>query len=156
MCSTPTVPAGSATESTFNLEFPYRRSAGPIVGAFLTALKERRLVGVRSPTSGVLCPPLEYDPQTAAELTELVDLPATGTVQEFAWVSAPLRKHPLDRPFAWALIQIDGADTRMLHAVDAGSRDAIRRGLRVKARWAGETKGHMSDLACFVPDDGHG
>jgi uncharacterized OB-fold protein len=151
MCSTPTVPEG--TESTFNLEFPYRRSAGPIVGAFLTGLKERRIVGVRSPTGGVICPPLEYDPQTAAELTEVVDLPDTGTVQEFAWVSEPLRKHPLDRPFAWALIQIDGADTRLLHAVDTGSRAAMNRGLRVKARWSDEPQGHISDIACFVPEN---
>jgi uncharacterized OB-fold protein len=141
--------SGAAVESGFTLEFPYKRSLGPVVGAFMTGLRDHKIVGVKTADGRVLCPPLEYDPDTAEATGELVDLPDTGTVTDFAWVNEPLRKHPLDRPFAWALIQIDGADTRMLHAVDAGSRDRISRGARVKARWAEETKGHVTDIACF-------
>ena len=138
-----------AVETGFALEFPYKRSLGPVVGAFMTGLRDRKILGVKTAGGRVLCPPLEYDPDTGDATTDLVDLAETGTVQEFAWVSEPLRKHPLDRPFAWALIQIDGADTRMLHAVDAGSRDDIARGTKVRVRWADETKGHMTDIACF-------
>ena len=138
-----------AVETGFALEFPYKRSLGPVVGAFMTGLRDRKIVGVKTAGGRVLCPPLEYDPDTGDATTDFVDLPETGTVQEFAWVTEPLRKHPLDRPFAWALIQIDGADTRMLHAVDAGSRDNIARGTKVLVRWGAETKGHMTDIACF-------
>lgn len=142
-----------AVETGFALEFPYKRSLGPVIGAFLTGLRDRKIIGVRAADGHVICPPLEYDPNTGDATGDLVDLLDTGTVHDFAWVGEPLRKHPLDRPFAWALIQIDGADTRMLHAVDAGSRDNIARGLRVKARWADETRGHISDIACFEPAD---
>ena len=143
--------AEAAVESGFTLEFPYKRSLGPVVGAFLGGLYERRIVGVRTAEGRVICPPFEYDPDTGDATGELVDLPETGTVHEWAWVSRPLRKHPLDRPFAWALVQIDGADTRMLHAVDAGDRGRIARGVRVKVRWADETRGHITDIACFEP-----
>ena len=63
----------------------------------------------------------------------------------------PLPGQPLDRPFGWALIRLDGADTALLHAVDAGSADAMRTGMRVRPRWAAERVGSIRDLACFEP-----
>ena len=65
---------------------------------------------------------------------------------------AATRKHPLDHPFAFALIRLDGADTGLLHAVDAGSMDRMRTGMRVAARWKDERAGHITDLT-FVPED---
>ena len=50
--------------ATWKLEFPYRRSVGPVIGAFLTGLRERRVVGVRTAGGRVLVPPFEYDPET--------------------------------------------------------------------------------------------
>lgn len=148
------VAEAGAVESSFTLEFPYKRSLGPVIGAFMTGLRDRKILGVRAANGRVICPPLEYDPDTSEATGDLVDLPDTGTVHEWAWVSEPLRKHPLDRPFAWALVQIDGADTRMLHAVDAGDRSRMARGLAVKVRWADEPQGHITDIACFVPVEG--
>ena len=55
-----------------------------------------------------------------------------GTVISWSWTPAPLEGQPLARPFAWALIRLDGADTAMLHAVDAGSPGAMRTGMRVR------------------------
>ena len=119
-------------DSVFTMELPYRRSVGPVVGAFLTGLRDRKIVGSRTSGGRVLCPPLEYDPDTGEAVDEIVDLSDTGTVRSWSWVSEPLRKHPLDRPFAWALVQIDGADTALLHALDAPSADAVSTGMRVK------------------------
>jgi uncharacterized OB-fold protein len=67
-------------------------------------------------------------------------------------VNKPRPKHPLQKPFAWALIRIDGADTAMLHAVDAGDESKMSTGMHVKARWAPEPQGSILDLACFEPD----
>ena len=39
----------------------------------------------------------------------------------------------------------------MLHAVDAGSPEAMRTGMRVRSRWAAHTVGHIRDIACFDP-----
>ena len=136
---------------TFKLELPYKRTLGPVIGAFLTGLRDGRLIGARTEAGRVLCPPLEYDPDTGRAVKELVDLPNTGVVESWSWVPEPLRKHPLDRPFAFATIRIDGADTALVHAVDAGSRDAMHAGLRVEARYAAERKGHIRDLECFAP-----
>jgi uncharacterized OB-fold protein len=134
------------------MELPYRRSVGPVVGAFLTGLRDQKIVGSRTSGGRVICPPLEYDPDTGEAVDEIVELSDTGTVRSWAWVSEPLRKHPLDRPFAWALVQIDGADTTLLHALDAPSPDAVSTGLRVRARWKNERVGHITDIECFEPD----
>ena len=131
------------------MELPYRRSVGPVVGAFLTGLRDQQIVASRTAAGRVICPPLEYDPDTGEAVDDLVELADAGTVRSWAWVSEPLRKHPLDRPFAWALVQLDGADTALLHALDAPSSDAVSTGMRVKARWKDERVGHITDIECF-------
>ncbi|MFT5575571.1 MAG: putative OB-fold protein, partial [Bermanella sp.] len=88
---------------------------------------------------------------TAESLTEYVDLPDTGVIKSWAWVKHPRGKHPLSKPFAWAQIQFDGADIPMIHCVDAGDEAAMKTGMRVKVRWADETKGSIHDIACFEP-----
>jgi len=69
-------------------------------------------------------------------------------VETWAGVPNPRPKHPLDEPFAWALIKLDGADTAMLHAV--GATD-LTTGMRVKAKWRDERTGYITDIECFVP-----
>jgi len=131
------------------IEYTYTRSTGPIIGAFLTALRDRRIVGVRAADGRVLVPPAEYDPMTSEDLDEIVDVADTGVVTTWSWNDTPLAGQPLSHPFAWALVQLDGADTGMLAAVDVGEPAAMRTGLRVRARWADERVGSIRDIACF-------
>jgi len=76
-----------------------------------------------------------------------------GVVESWTWITSPKPKNHLQKPFAWALIRLDGADTALLHAVDAGSEDAMSTGMRVTAQWADETVGQIQDIACFVPEE---
>src|SRR5439155_2981385 len=100
----------------------------------------------------VLLPPQEYDPQTSAEFSEFVDVGDAGVVTTWAWVAEPRTKHPLQQPFAFALIQLDGADTAMLHAVEAPAEASMRTGMRVRARWRDKTQGDIHDIVCFEPE----
>ena len=131
------------------LEYPYRRSLGPVLSRFFTDLRDRKLTGIRDAAGRVLVPPQEYDPQTAAALHEFVSVGPGGEVVSYSWVAKPRRKQPFDRPFAYALIRLDGADTPMLHVVDAVEESHISVGSRVKPRWADEPVGGILDLACF-------
>lgn len=132
------------------VEFPFTRSLGPVQSAFLTGLRERTVLGVRTVDGRVLVPPVEYDPVTADEIRDLVEVGATGTVTTWAWNPDPRPGQPLTTPFAWVLVRLDGADTALLHVLDA-PREAITTGMRVKVRWAEETVGYMTDIACFEP-----
>lgn len=133
------------------IEYPFSRTTGPVVGAFLTGLREQVLLGIKAIDGRVLVPPTEYDPNTGDELTELVEIGPGGTVLTWAWVREPMPKHPLQRPFAWALVQPDGADVGFLQPVDAGSVEAMSTGMRVQPRWADEREGSIHDLACWEP-----
>jgi uncharacterized protein len=139
--------------STHKIEFPYTRTLGPVYSAFLTGLRDAKVLGVTSNDGKVLCPPTEWDPQTGEALTnDFVEVGPGGVVETWAWVTAPTRKHPLQHPFAFALIKLDGADTGLLHAVDAGSMDAMHTGMRVTPRWKQERIGYITDLEAFVPE----
>jgi uncharacterized OB-fold protein len=131
--------------------FDYTRSLGPTLSRFMTALAGRRILGARGADGRVHVPPFEYDPQTGEPPAELVPVGPGGTVTTWSWAQRPLDGQPLGHPFAWALIRLDGADTALLHAVDAGSAAAMRTGMRVRARWADSPAGHIRDIACFEP-----
>jgi uncharacterized OB-fold protein len=132
-----------------SIDYTYTRSTGPIIGAFLTGLRDRKIFGVRGADGRVLVPAIDYDPVTSDDLDELVEVADTGVVTTWSWNPEPLAGQPLPHAFAWALIRLDGADTAMLAAVDAGDPANIATGARVQARWADERVGSIRDLVCF-------
>jgi uncharacterized OB-fold protein len=103
------------------VEFPFTRSLGPVQSAFLTGLRERVVLGVRTTDGRTLVPPVEYDPTTAEEIHDLVEVAPTGTVTTWAWNHAPRRGQPLATPFAWALVRLD---TPGCASASAGPRNA--------------------------------
>lgn len=147
-----TQPSEPALTAPHKLSYTYKRSLGPVLGAFFTALRDKQILGVRRKDGSVLVPPKEYDPDTAEALTELVPVRDAGVVKSWAWVHAPRKQQPLAHPFAYALIQLDGAATPLLHVVDAGSESAMKTGMRVRARWRAETVGAITDISAFVPE----
>ena len=131
-----------------DLEFPYTRSVGPVIGAYLDGLEAGRLLASRA-GDRTLSPPLEYDPATGASVEpELVEVGPEGVDHVVDVGRQPNPNHPLDRPFAFALIQLDGADTAMVHVVD-GPRVGIGTGVRVRPRWRDERTGYVTDIECF-------
>lgn len=149
----------SATESSsevlsqpFNLGFTYTRSTGPVVGRFLTGLRSGKIVGIKGSDGRVIVPAVEYDPVTAEALSEFVDVADVGEVVNWCWVNEPSQYHPLDKPFAWGMIKLNGADTPMLHAIDTGGDAGVMStGMSVRARWAAKGEGHIKDILCFEP-----
>lgn len=142
---------GSLT-APYVMEFAYNRTLGTVLSDFFTGLRDGKIFGIRTQDGRVMVPPQEYDPETSEDLTEMVEVKDTGVVTTWSWVPEPREKHPMQKPFGWALIKLDGADTAMLHVVDAGSMDAMSTGMRVKARWAEERVGYMTDITCFEPE----
>ena len=150
--STPPNPSDLLT-APHVVEYTYQRSVGPMLGRFFTALRDRRILGARTREGRVVVPPREYDPETGESVEDVVEVGDTGVVTTWCWVSEPREKQPLAHPFAFALVKLDGADTALLHAVDAGDEARMRTGLRVRARWRDETVGAIGDIVCFEPEE---
>jgi hypothetical protein len=139
----------------FNLQFPFTRTLGPTLSTFFSAVAEGQLIGVRV-GGRVIAPPLEYDPENgAAAGTDWVKVGPKGTVSAFTWVAEPTKLHPLQEPFAFAFVTLDGADTPMFHAVQVDSPDALSNGARVEARFkeGDEINGRIDDLVFVLASD---
>ena len=133
------------------LEYTYRRATGPVIGRFLGALTERRILGARTADGRVIVPASEWDPTDGEPTTELVDVADVGTVVGFTFVESPRKSHLRTTPFAFVLVKLDGADTALLHLADADSHASLRKGMRVRARWATERVGAITDIEAFAP-----
>jgi len=138
-------------QAPVTVAFDYTRSTGPVIGRFLSGLRDGVVVGGRTSSGDVVVPPLEFDPVTHEATTEFVEVSSIGTVTSWTWVPEPVKDQPFDRPFAFALVTLDGADVPLLHALDVSSPDDVSTGMRVRVRWATERVGHISDIACFEP-----
>ena len=135
------------------MEYPYTRSVGPVIGRFLAGLRDQRIEGVKTKTGKVLVPPIEYDPATSESVTdEFVTVGPSGVVTTWSWVAKPRTKQPLSRPFAWALIRLDGADSTLLHAIDVSGPEKMSTGMRVRPRWREQRTGMITDIECFEPE----
>jgi len=133
------------------VEFDYTRSLGPVLSRFMSALAQKQVLGGVLADGRVVVPPPEYDPVSHDAVTDLVPVASTGVVQTWAWVPEPVAGQPLDEPFAFAHVVLDGADAPILHAVRVDSPADISTGMRVKVRWADETTGTIRDIAWFEP-----
>lgn len=138
-------------QAPVTVAFDYTRSTGPVVGRFLSGLRDGVVVGGRTSAGQVVVPPLEFDPVTHEATTDFVEVSSVGTVTSWTWVPEPVKDQPFDRPFAFALVTLDGADVPLLHALDVSSPDEVTTGMRVRVRWAAERVGHINDIACFEP-----
>ena len=133
----------------FTLGYTYTRTTGPVVGRFLTELRDRKIVGNKASDGRVIVPPMEYDPDTAEALDEFVEVGQEGEVVSWAWVKHPREAHPSEDPFAWAMIRLEGADVPMVSWIRAAAESEISTGARVRVVWAEETVGFITDINGF-------
>lgn len=133
--------------------FDYTRSTGPVLGRFLTGLRDGVVVAGRTSDGEVVVPPPEFDPVTHAAVNDFVEVASVGTVASWTWVPEPVKHQPFDRPFAFALVVLDGATKPLLHALDVTSPAEVSTGMRVQIRWREERTGDITDILCFEPAD---
>ena len=123
---------------------------GIIIGKFLAALKQQKIYGIRANDGSVLFPPTEYDPRTAESLDDFVPLSDQGRLLYWTWIDQPRDHHQMSQPFAFAMIQLDGAAVPFLHRMLADSAEDLSSGMAVKVKWAEERRGAITDIYGFV------
>ena len=133
------------------LDVTYRRGVGGSCERFLAGLARGELWGSRAADGRVIVPPLDHDPVTGTATAEFVRVADSGVVRSWTWVATPLPEHRRDRPFAFALIQLDGADTSLFHVVEVDDPAGMATGMRVRADWHGTRSGRVRDIRAFLP-----
>jgi hypothetical protein len=136
------------------MSIPYRYYAGLFLSKALIALRdEKKILASRCPRCGkIFMPPRSRCERDFAKITELIPVGPGGVVEEFTVVhyDEPYFLEKCEKmmkaPFTMALIKLDGADTKLLHRIKGTD---IKRGDRVKPKWADERSAAITDIEWF-------
>lgn len=135
------------------IKVPYRWAAGETGTRYLQALRdEMRFLGTRCPQCAIVYhPPRRHCPDCGAECA-WVELSGKGVLITYTVV----RRHhpqlaPLDPPFAYGIVRLEGADTGFLHLVYEFAEGELRTGMEVEAVFAAEREGTILDVRYFRP-----
>lgn len=134
------------------IKVPYTWSVGEVGSRFLTELKEnKKLWGNKCPGCDIVfVPPKKTCTYCNIPIFEWVELRDEGVLTTFTIVhyDTDLISH---KPKAIGIILLDGADTGMVHYIGDVAPDRIKVGMRVKAVFEDDRKGHILDIKHFKP-----
>jgi hypothetical protein len=136
------------------LSIPYSWAAGRHATRFYQEIAEnRKLFGTRCSQCGrVLFPARKACSRCFADTNEWVEVGPGGVVKSFTIVHyAEPTIQPMPPPFAYALIQLDGADTAFIHLLGEVDPQQTQTGVRVEAVFAEEPRGNILDIKYFKP-----
>ena len=131
----------------------YTHHAGPVRSRFLLSLRdEQRITGTKCPGCGrVYVPDRSTCLKCFEQMDERVAVSDEGSLLTYAVINAPEPGWPLEPPFCYGIIRLDGADTGMVHVLGAVDPEKIRTDMRVKAVFNEKRKGSIWDIEYFRP-----
>ena len=118
------------------ISLDYAYSAGQSASRFLRAIAEGKLLGQRCPVDGrVYFPSRGACPMHGVTFgDDAVELSDKGTIVTFSIVRVPSQNIALPLPYITVNVLLDGADTILIHVLDAKLED-VHMGMRVQAVW---------------------
>jgi uncharacterized OB-fold protein len=154
-----TNPADPVAQIPYEIDLHYEHAYGPYYGRLFDELATtRRIQGVRCPScKNVLVPPRDRCDVCFARTGEWVDVADTGVVKAFSIIHLEFVGQTREPPYVYAEIILDGASTRLIHAIGgidvATAKDVLFPGIRVGAVWREDAppKGTLEDIVCFQP-----
>lgn len=129
------------------------KTYGTLGSKFFVQLKaNHKIMASRCHKCGItFAPPESICPECFEKIDELVELSGKGTVKSYTVVEYPEKAHTYPAPFAYAIIQMDGADTAMTHILGEIDLDTIETGMRVEPVFRKLTQGNIMDIKYFRP-----
>lgn len=126
---------------------------GRIGTRFLAELRDnKKILGIRCPVCNrVYVPPRLTCKDCFTELEEWVELSDKGTLLTYTIVHTPGANQPVEPPYIIGVIQLDGADTGLIHIVGQTSFEQLSVGMRLQAVFNEEREGNIRDIRHFKP-----
>ena len=134
----------------------YNYDAGTIRSRFLTEIRDnKKIFGTRCPhCNRVYVPARSTCLQCFASLSDFAKVADTGTVTTYSIINSSQTYYPSEPPFIYGIIQLDGADTGLVHFIGGVDPQKVRVGMRVKAVFKEERIGSILDIRYFKPIGG--
>ncbi len=128
-------------------------SVGATGTKFLKTIRdEKKIMGIKCPScSKVYVPPRTHCPTCFDRMSEWVDLSGKGTLTSYTVVRYEEPYLPRTVPFAYGVIQMDGADVGMAHILGEVDLDKIEVGMRLEPVFKEEREGSILDIDYFKP-----
>lgn len=123
------------------LAMPYTLTPGRAAGVFLAEIANQRIVGSRFKSGTVIAPAQDFSPVDGEDDPELVEVPASGTLNGFTRVDGAIIGQ----------IRLDGCDNDFVHRI-LGSVDDLAVGQRVSAKFAADPDTSILAIEGFVAD----
>jgi hypothetical protein len=135
------------------MEMPYKTFVGTLASKFFIELRDnKKILGIRCPRCKlVYMPPRAVCGKCFAKLDEWVELSDKGTVLTYTVVNYKEPIQPMDPPFAYGIIQLNGANTGFLHCISGVDPKKLKIGMRVQAVFKEKREGNMLDIKYFQP-----
>ena len=133
----------------YKMEAEFDYSYGRISQFFKELMENEKIMGTKCPKCGVVfCPPTSDCPKCWVT-TDWVEIGQKGILLHYTIIGLPPLWVKRRVPFTLGLIKLDGADTGLMHFVNETDKAKLRNGLRVKAVFAQERKGYITDIEHF-------
>ena len=138
------------------LSIPQTFSTGPVMGKFLSAFKEKKILANKCPDCGRLqIPPREVCADCVVECKEWVEIGPEGVlmIADVTYYASPdpLTGETRETPYVSAHFLLDGCKGHetMWHELKPSQHERAVRGVRVRPVWADERKGAVTDIEYF-------
>lgn len=141
------------------IRLPYRIAYGETWTRFFEGMKEEKIFGTKcSKCNRVLVPARTFCPRCFVNTDEWVQCSQEGRLVAWVLVNYTFFEQLIKPPFITGVIRLDGTDVDFLHLIggfDMSNTEAVKKtiqtGMKVKAVWEKEKKGHILDIKYFTP-----
>jgi len=132
---------------------PNTYAAGAVGSQYLIALRnKKRIMGTRCPTCNrVHVPAKSACKDCFGQLDELVEVSDKGTLLTYTVCQQSSRVQPVEPPIVYGIIQLDGADTGIVHMLGEVDLEQLRIGMRVQAVFKEKREASILDIKYFKP-----
>jgi|GEM_PF-23826 len=138
------------------LSIPQRFATGPVMGKFLNAFKEKRILANKCPQCGRLqLPPREVCAECRVRATEWVEVGPEGVIAtpDITYYASPdpLSGETRETPYISAHFLLDGCKDHetLWHELKMTDFDKVKRGARVRPVWNDKRVGAITDIQYF-------
>jgi uncharacterized OB-fold protein len=141
---------------TNTIRLPHKYGAGPVITRFYDGLRQGKILANVCPKcKRAYVPARSICPKCLVKMDKWVELSGTGEVVSWAYTEKEFFGSPCEPPFVTALIRLAGTDCDFLHLIGGADLKTLtkklKKGLKVKAVFSDEKKGHMLDIKYFEP-----
>ena len=131
----------------------YIHYAGPTRSRFLMELRDnKRIMGTKCPICNRVYVPARSTCYVCFKpMDEWVEVSNEGTLVTYTVVHQAEPPYPVETPFVYGIIKLDGADTNMAHIIGEVNPKKLRIGMRMQVVFKEERVGSILDIKYFKP-----